>query len=123
MVECVLRFSDLETFLGKMSELGIAVRPEGDIESRCGRVMTPPLALADGNLALTIRLEDDEAALIPDITSPDFLCDWRSDEVEEEDVYGEIVKQPLPWPEYGITVYDIDGNPAGIRMQGVGKIA
>ena len=106
----VFRFLDLETFIGKLAQLGIPTRPavdeEGNIvplESRVGAVMNahnPPDVR--GHRTATVRLTPEQAALIPDVTSPEFLCDWREDEAEIATVDSEQVEQPLPWPEYEI---------------------
>ena len=130
----VFRFSDTETFIAKLAQLGVSTRPaiseDGiphSIEERAGRCMTPPLVDVRGNLVSAILLIDEEAAKIPDVTSPVFLCDWRSDETEtviETTEEGEQeVERLLPWPEYEIAVYDEDGKQTGTRMQGCGRIA
>lgn len=69
-----------------------------------------------------VRLSKEQAALIPEVSSPDFLCDWRSDETEDVEIDGQMVEQPLPWPEYEVTAYDEDGNVSGTYLQGCGKI-
>ena len=130
----VFRFSDTETFIAKLAQLGVSTRPaiseDGiphSIEERAGRCMTPPLVDVRGNLVSAILLIDEEAAKIPDVTSPVFLCDWRSDETEtviETTEEGEQeVERLLPWPEYEIVVYGEDGKQTGTRMQGCGRIA
>lgn len=123
MINCVFRFSDLETFVAKMAEIGVDTRPAVDendnavaIEQRVGKTMTCLLDhLVTGAFAASCHITAEQAALIPDVTSPEFLCDWRSDETDEE---GNL----LPWPEYEINVYDDEGNITGTRMQGVGRI-
>lgn len=129
MIDAVFRFADLETFVSKMADLGVDTRPAVDeegntyrIEERVGTCMTPPLTAANGNLACCVRLTKEQAALIPDVTAPDFLCDWRNDETEEVEIEGELVEQLLPWPEYEVNDYDKDGNVTGTRMQGCGRI-
>ena len=130
----VFRFSDTETFIAKLAQLGVSTRPaiseDGiphSIEERAGRCMTPPLVDVRGNLVSAILLIDEEAAKIPDVTSPVFLCDWRSDETETVTVDTEDgpqeVERLLPWPEYEIAVYGEDGKQTGTRMQGCGRIA
>ena len=130
----VFRFSDTETFIAKLAQLGVPTRPaiseDGiphSIEERAGRCMTPPLVDVRGNLVSAILLIDEEAAKIPDVTSPVFLCDWRSDETETVTVDTEDgpqeVERLLPWPEYEIAVYGEDGKQTGTRMQGCGRIA
>jgi hypothetical protein len=133
-VDCVFRFNDLETFIDKLAALGVTTKPAVDeegnahtIEQRAGVVMTPCLTTSINDLVSCVRLAPEHVALISDVTSPAFLCDWRSDEVievEELDEEGNVilVEQPLPWPEYEVVAYDIDGNIAGTRMQGCGKI-
>lgn len=129
MLDVVFRFSDLETFVSKLAELGVDTKPpvseDGTtyrIEERVGTCMTPTLATALGALACCVRLTEEQAALIPDVTAPEFLCDWRSDETEEVEIDGQIVEQPLPWPEYEVNAYDAEGTVTGTRMQGVGRI-
>lgn len=101
MIKCVLRYASLETLFAKLAALGIAVKPvkEGvewcPIENRIGRVCTPELIALNGDRIITIVLSKEEAAKLPDVFAPDFLCDWRSDEVDED---GNL----LPWPEYEV---------------------
>lgn len=103
MVKCVLRYADLETLFAKLSDIGITVKPveEGvewcPVETRIGRVCTPELVALNGDRVITIVLAKEEAALLPDVSSPDFLTDWRSDEVDEEGCL-------LPWPEYQVEI-------------------
>jgi len=130
----VFRFSDTETFIAKLAQLGVPTRPaiseDGiphSIEERAGRCMTPPLVDVRGNLVSAILLIDEEAAKIPDVTSPVFLCDWRSDETETvievtEDGEQEV-EQPLPWPAYEINTYDEAGKVVGTTLQECGRIA
>lgn len=122
MIDCVFRFSDLETFISKMGDLGVDTKPATDedgntytIEQRAGVVMTPPLIATNGNLVSCVRLTGEQAALTPEVTAPDFLCDWRSDEVDEEG-------NSLPWPEYEVNQYDEQGAVSGTYMQGCGRI-
>lgn len=102
MIKCVLRYASLDTLLAKLAALGIPVQPERDtegaaipLESRVGRICTPELIALNGDRVITIVLAKEEAAKLPDVSAPDFLCDWRSDEVDED---GNL----LPWPEYEI---------------------
>lgn len=106
----VFRFLDLETFISKLAQLGIPTRPAVDeegnpvpLESRVAACMNAhnPADIR-GHRTATIRLTPEQAALIPEVTSPDFLCDWIEGEVEIATVDGEEVEQPLPWPEYEI---------------------
>ena len=69
------------------------------VEEQIARCSTPEQVTHQGNVR-TIRLHESEAALIPEITSPDFLCDWRSDEENA----------PEDWPSYTYDATDIDGN-------------
>ena len=129
MIDCVFRFAELETFIAKMAALGVATRDAVDaegtpccIEQRVGAVMTPPLTTALGDLVCCVRLSKEQAALIPEVSSPDFLCDWRSDETEEVEIDGQMVEQALPWPEYEVNQYDDQGDISGTYMQGCGRI-
>ena len=129
MIDCVFRFAELETFIAKMAALGVATRDAVDaegtpccIEQRVGAVMTPPLTTALGDLVCCVRLSKEQAALIPEVSSPDFLCDWRSDETEEVEIDGQTVEQALPWPEYEVNQYDDQGDISGTYMQGCGRI-
>lgn len=102
MIKCVLRYASLNTLFSKLAAIGISVQPAVDtegaaipLELRVGRICTPELVALNGDRVITIVLSKEEAAKLPDVSSPDFLCDWRSDEVDEE---GNL----LPWPEYEI---------------------
>jgi len=130
----VFRYADIETFIAKLAQLGVPTRPaiseDGiphSIEERAGRVMTPPLVDVRGNLVSAILLTEEEAARIPDVTSPVFLCDWRSDETETVTVDTEdgpqTVAQLLPWPAYEINTYGEDGKVNGTTLQECGRIA
>ncbi len=130
----VFRALNLETLVSKLAQLGLPTRPATDedgnptpVEYRIGQCTTPPLHDVRGNLVCCVLLTEEQAALIPDVTAPDFLCDWRSDETETvievtEDGEQEV-ERLLPWPEYEIAVYDNDGKQTGTRMQGCGRIA
>ncbi len=129
MIDCVFRFAELETFIAKMAALGVATRDAVDaegtpccIEQRIGTCLTPPLTTALGDLVCCVRLSKEQAALIPEVSSPDFLCDWRSDETEEVEIDGQTVEQDLPWPEYEVNQYDDQGDISGTYMQGCGRI-
>lgn len=121
MITCVLRYSSLVTLFTKLSLVGIEVKSavgEGGlpvpIEQRVGRVCTPELIAKNGDRVITIVLSAAEAAKLPDVATPDFLCDWRSDEVDED---GEL----LPWPQYEVTAPD--GWPdTEAYYQGAGKL-
>lgn len=96
MIKCVLRYASIATLLSKLSALGVSVDEEAEAwEGRIGTVCTPELVALNGDRIITIVLSKEEAAKLPDVTAPDFLCDWRSDEVDEEGNH-------LPWPEYEI---------------------
>ncbi|MDY0282330.1 MAG: hypothetical protein RBR35_17425 [Salinivirgaceae bacterium] len=135
MIDCVFRFAELETFIAKMAALEVATRDAVDaegapccIEQRVGAVMTPPLTTALKEQAVCVRLTEEQAALIPNVTSPEFLCDWRSDEVMDVEEVAEdgsifVHEQPLPWPTYEIPTCYVDGQLSGTRMQGCGRIA
>jgi len=134
MITAVFRFLNFETFVAKLTAIGVPTRPAVDedgnnvpVEYRIGQCTTPPLQDVRGNLACCVLLTEEQAAKIPDVTAPDFLCDWRSDETETvvevtEDGEQEV-ERLLPWPEYEIAVYDNDGKQTGTRMQGCGRIA
>ena len=134
MITAVFRFLNFETFVNKLTALGVPTHPAVDedgnnvpVEYRIGQCTTPPLHDVRGNLVCCVLLTDEQAALIPEVTAPDFLCDWRSDETETiievtEDGEQEVERQ-LPWPEYEIATYGEDGQHTGTRMQGCGRIA
>lgn len=134
MITAVFRFLNFETFVSKLAQLGLSTRPATDedgnpmpVEYRIGQCTTPTLTDVRGNLACCVLLTEEQAAKIPDVTDPDFLCDWRSDETETvievtEDGEQEV-ERLLPWPEYEIAVYGEDGKQTGTRMQGCGRIA
>ena len=134
MITAVFRFLNFETFIAKLTALGVQTRPSVDengnpvpVEYRIGQCTTPPLHDVRGNLVCCVLLTDEQAALIPEVTAPDFLCDWRSDETEtviETTEEGEQeVERLLPWPEYEIATYGEDGQQTRTRMQGCGRIA
>lgn len=134
MITAVFRFLNFETFVAKLTALGVPTRPAVDedgvnvpVEYRIGQCTTPPLQDVRGNLACCVMLTDEQAAKIPDVTSPEFLCDWRSDEtetvIEDTEDGPQEVERPLPWPEYEVAVYGEDGKQPGTRMQGCGRIA
>lgn len=96
MIKCVLRYADIETLLAKLAAIGVTVNKDAETwENVVGRVCTPEMVALNGDRIITVVLLKEEAAKLPDVTAPDFLCDWRSDEVDED---GNL----LPWPEYEI---------------------
>lgn len=135
MITAVFRFLNFETFVTNLAALGVPTHPDVDedgnnvpIEYRIAQCTTPPLHDIRGNLVCCVLLTEEQAALIPDVTDPDFLCDWRSDEVMDVEEVAEdgsifVHEQPLPWPTYEIPTYDVEGQLSGTRMQGCGRIA
>ena len=57
----------------------------------------------DDDEVRSVILTDEQYALLPSVTSPDFLLDWTE---EDEDADG----NPLPWPTYTVQGKDMNGN-------------
>jgi hypothetical protein len=84
------------------------------------RLFTGLLESVGGLSYFTFRVWEDRINVIPENNAPPFTILWRSD-VYVDDGEGNMVLEP--WPMVEVQAYDIDGNPDGTRMQGVGRIA
>jgi hypothetical protein len=127
MTDVVLRYNDFAIMKAQLAEIGVTVHEPGEgqtlkTEGQFGMVNTPMLETANGDIVFSIRLSDEEADLLPlYVAPPEFVCDYRSDEVDEEGA-------PFDWPMYTISYpeLDQDGVPTGVtleRQQGAGRIA
>jgi hypothetical protein len=117
-MDVVIRYIDRAVCLDKLEEIGVTVNREATrTEDEIGVVNTPSILDVNGNESFCIRLTQDQADLLPTvIEAPVFVVDWRSDEADNDGA-------TFAWPEAEVQTYDIDGNPDGTRMQGVGRIA
>ena len=104
-VDIVVETSNLTGALNRLHSLGL--------EKGNGiRLFAPSLESVDSLFYFTFRVWQDRVHVIPEHNNPTFKILWRSDEQDP----------PIPWPEVEVHAYDIDGNPDGTRMQGVGRI-
>ena len=77
------------------------------------RLYTSTLESVTGLFYFTFRVWADRVHVIPENNNPTFKIMHRSDEEAGEQ---------LPRPMVEVTNYDIDGNPDGTRIQGIGRI-
>lgn len=132
MVDVVLRTQDWEEAKEQLLGMGITltVPEEGQtirIEGELGVCQTPLYTdVVDGDIYFTVRLSDEEAAIINGyIIPPDVHIDWRSDEwfdSGEVDEAGEPILEQGPIPTYTAYIYDEEGNATGKRQQQIGII-
>lgn len=127
MIIAILRTSDLELMIDKLSALGIQTRPPADAdgntlrpEERIGSCNSPALTTKAGDIVVTIWLTEDQAELLPEyLDPPEFVCDYLEGVMieDEEDIIDpetgevtgtEMVQKPLPWPVYTLTDPGLD---------------
>jgi len=129
MITAIFRMSDIESNLQALATLGLFADKEWYAESQesrdtlttfisknnikheqlVGGMNCPYMQIDSGDYILTVKLSPADAALIPEVTSPDFLCDWRDDELFEEAL--------LPYPQYDVPDYDENGVKIGTKKQ------
>lgn len=127
MIDICVRFSNQIAFVNRLKSLGLVVRDEineegmkRSAEQWIESCTTPILESVTGDKYLTFRCDPGQADKLPPSNNPAFAILWRSD-VYVDDGEGNMAQEP--WPEVEVQAYDIDGNPEGTQMQGVGRIA
>ena len=119
MIDIVCKYGNEEAFFNRLMSLGLSINEEPRrTEDRIERVNTPTLTDVNGDNYLTFRCTAEKADKLPSQgNNPAFTLLWRSDEYLDEES-GTL----HPWPMVEVQTYDMDGNPDGTRMQGVGRI-
>lgn len=96
-----LRYSSPEVLYAKLEQLGMKCNPSARAEEQIPQTSTPELVTLVG-IVRSVWFTDEQYAMLPSVTSPDFLIDW-SEDCEDEN------GNPLPWPEYTMA----DGSVCG----------
>lgn len=76
------------------------------------RLYSGMIESVDNLFYFTFRVWEDRVHVIPEHNNPTFTILWRSDRQDP----------PVDWPMVEVINYDIDGNPDGTTMEGVGRI-
>ena len=80
MTDILFRYATEADWREAMTALGFTLQDTGREEELLGHVCTPPMTTHQG-IVRTVRFTDPEQlAKVPDVLSPTFLVDWRSDE-------------------------------------------
>lgn len=121
----VLRYQSLADLLTKLQVLGVAVKQpvEGEtlqIEGHFERCNTPEMVTTAGRV-ISVLASPESAAIMSDIMPPEVLVDYIEGEMEQVAVDGEIVEQPIPWPEYDVNIEDGEGRASTVK-QSAGRI-
>ena len=109
--DILLRFTTMDDFWTAMQGLGVQCNPSAATpESQMQHVCTPVQVTHQGLIRIVRFTDSEQLARIPEVLSPVFLLDWRSDEEPYEDAS----------PEYTADLTDADGNLyVGAVMPGV----
>ena len=101
----------------KLQTLGVAVnQPSEDmrIEGHFERCNTPEMVTTNG-IVMSVLVSPESATLMQDIMPPQVLVDYVQGEMEQVEVDGKIVEQPIPWPSY-----QVDDGEGGLTEIGAG---
>jgi len=105
-VNILFRYATPEDFFAAMQELGIPCNPAAKDEEQLAHCAAKVDVTHQGIIRMVQFLEPEQLVRIPDVLTPTFVIDWRSDEIYE-DAY---------FPSYTADSVDTDGKPIVVTV-------
>jgi len=107
MTTVLFRYAAEEDFLTTMETLGFEVRRDGTVEGQLEGCATPPQTTNVGIVRRVMFYDAERLANLPDVLTPTFVIDERSDED-----YGEDYEPP----SYPVDVTDEEGRVTTVTV-------
>lgn len=116
MTDVIFKYSNETAFQNRLNAIGHGAHDDAEkrhkLRRQVGLFLGHPTTDINGDAFQRARMSAEDADKFPPANNPAFAIVWRSDEFENDEL--------LPEPQVEVEALDVDGNPDGTRMQGVG---